>query len=88
MAETKMINIAEVPGKWLKLMLHFQNTPGVLFRCVFPDRVVARDAAHCMSTIMAKHPNWFSMVMCQRGSDVYLFKPQHAQKVVIKDDVP
>lgn len=88
MAETTVINMGKVPGKWLKLMLHFQNTTTGVFRCVFPDNQTAKKSAHCMTSTMEKHPNWFTMVVCQRGCDVYLIRKEHAQKVVIKDELP
>lgn len=85
MSKTQMINLGRDSERWLKLMLHLQNSlPGV-FRCMFDDEQTARTAAHRMCANINRHPSWFNMVVCQRGCEVYVIKTQYVQKVMIRE---
>ena len=84
--KTQEISLKKVPHKWLKLMLHLQNSAQGVFRLVFPDVKAAKDAQHRMHNMMDAHPGWFQMLITQRGCDVYVIKNQCVQKVVIRDE--
>lgn len=84
--ETKVINLKNTPKKWMKLMLYFQNTPGMVFRCVCPDRETARKYVHCMESAVRCQPGWFTLLVCHRGNDIWVIRSDKAEKVVIQVD--
>lgn len=88
MAEVRHVNMAKVPEKWQKLMLWFQNTPGAVFRCTFPDRQTAKKHVHAMESVINRHPSWFTLLVSLRGNDIYVIRTEKAQKVVILDEAP
>jgi hypothetical protein len=83
MNKTQVIDISNVPHRWLTLLLHLQNAVPGVFQLIFPDAQAARDAQHRMSKSMATHPTWFHMLIVQRDCCVYVIKTQYVQKVVI-----
>lgn len=86
MNKTQTINMAKVPDRWLKLMLHLQNAVPGVFQLIFPDVEAARKANRRISSVVERHPSWFPMVVCQRDCCVYVIKTQYVQKVVIRDE--
>lgn len=87
MSKTQVINLINVHDKWLKLMLHLQNALTGAFQLIFPDADTARIAANRMNDAVDRHSEWFNLVICKRGSYVYVFKTQNVQKVVIRDEL-
>jgi hypothetical protein len=86
MSKTQVINLHNLPDKWLKLMLHIQNSVPNVFQLTFPDDKTARTAGNRMNMVMSRHPSWFNLMVCQRGCEVYVAKINNVQKVVIKDE--
>lgn len=82
----EIINMAKTNDKWLKLMLHLNNSVPHVFRIECPDEETARKHYHRMTNVIKQHPTWFDMAVTRRGSDVFVVKSYFAQKVVIRDD--
>lgn len=81
----QMIKLGRTPGKYLRLMHHFQNGLPGAYHVMFSNAESARKASARMKNTMDRNPGWFSLVIIQRGCDVYVIKTQHVQKVVIDD---
>jgi hypothetical protein len=84
--KVQVIKIGRTARRWLKLMLHFQNAVPGAFHLPFPDRATAHKVAHRMTNAMEDRSEWFNMLVIQRENNVYVIKPQHMQKVVIRDE--
>jgi hypothetical protein len=81
-----VVNLGRTPEKWLKLMLHLQNSMPSTFRLVFPDEASASNAGSKLIRVIQRQPTWFDVVITRRGCDVYVIKTQDVQKVVIVDE--
>ena len=88
MTKTKVINLAQTEDKWLKLMLHFNNSIPMVFRIKCTDPEAAGEVRKRLAHVMNRQPTWFNMVIAQRQCDVYVVKCDRAQDVVIKDELP
>lgn len=71
--------------RWQRLLLYMQNSPHTSFRMRFEDHDKARDTLQRLHKTMMNRPSWYDLVLCQRGCDIYVIKPDKAQKVVIQD---
>jgi len=86
MAKTEVIKMSGTSEKWLKLMLHLQNSLVGTYQLTFRDVEAARNAAKSIKAVMDKDPTWFQLVSLQRGCNIYIIKTQFVQKVVICDE--
>ena len=84
MAETITVKIGN-HQKWQRLLLMIQNSPHASFRIAFKDNEEARTVLQKLYRAIWDRPSWFNLVLCQRGCDIYIIKPDKAQKVVILD---
>ena len=71
--------------RWQKLLLYMQNSPNVSFRIKLDDHDQANYAYQRLYKSMLNRPTWYNLVLCLRGCDIYVIKPDKAQKVVIQD---
>ena len=71
--------------KWQKLLLYMQNKPHEAFIIKFDDAKEARIALLRLKRSIDYNPSWYNLDMFQRGCNVYVIKPDIAQKVVITD---
>lgn len=88
MNKPQVINMAKVPEKWLKLMLHLQNAVPGVFQLIFPDATTARKANDKICAVIDRNPTWFHLLILQRKTSIFVIKTQHMQKVVVKDELP
>jgi hypothetical protein len=84
MPKTEVVKLGRTPEKWLKLMLHLQNSIPSTFRLVFTDEASASDAGSKLNRVIQRQPTWFNTVITRRGCDIYIIKTQGVQKVVIE----
>lgn len=85
-AETKMGEVTIKIGcnqKWQKLLLYMQNSPNTLFRIKFDNHDQASDTYNRLHKAMLSRPSWYNLILCERGCDIYVIKPDKARKVVI-----
>ena len=71
--------------KWQRLLLYMQNSTNSSFRMKFNSHEEAKDAYQRMHKAMSSRPTWYNLILCIRDCDVYVIKPDKAQKVVIQD---
>lgn len=71
--------------KWQRLLLYMQNKPHEAFIIKFDDVKDARAAMLRLRRAIDYNPSWYNLDMFQRGCNVYVIKPDKAQKVVIQD---
>lgn len=71
--------------KWQRLLLYIQNTPGAVFIMEFDDYEEARCVMMRLYKSIAYHPTWYNLTIIQRKGNLYIIKPNMAQKVVITD---
>ena len=72
--------------RWMKLALYMQNSPHESFRIKCDDQEKARATYNRLRVMISyERPTWFNLVVCLRGSDIYVIKQDRAQKVVIQD---
>jgi hypothetical protein len=71
--------------KWQKILLFMQNKPHEAFIIKFTDVKDARIAMMRLKRSMDYNPSWYNLDMFQRGCNIYVIKPDKAQKVVIQD---
>lgn len=89
MTMSKMVvNLARTPDKWLRLMLHFQNSIPTIFRITMPDKESAKFVRARLDHVQVRQPTWFNMLVILRGCDVFVVKLDRVQEVVIKDELP
>ena len=70
--------------KWQMLLLYMQNSPNASFRMKFDNHDQARDTYQRLHKTMLNRPTWYNLIICIRDCDVYVIKPDKAQKVVIQ----
>lgn len=70
--------------KWQKILLYMQNKPHEAFIIKFTDVKEARIALLRLKRSVAYNPSWYNLDMFQRGCNIYVIKPDNAQKVVIQ----
>ena len=84
MAEEIIVKLGiEKHQKWQRLLLYMQNSPNTLFRMKFNSHEKARDTYQRLHKAMLSRPTWYNLILCIRDCDVYVIKPDKAQKVVI-----
>lgn len=84
MANVEVISLSNVPEKWLKLMLHLQNSSPGAFQLIFPSAKEAKNASKSMWAVMKRNPTWFPLVLMQRDCSIYVIKTQYVRKVMIQ----
>lgn len=87
MAKTQLIKLPKTTDKWVKLMLHFQNSVHDVFRIKCTDGEAASGMRLRLGRVLYSHPTWFNMVLAQRQCDVYVVKINNTHDVVIQDDL-
>ena len=85
MSKPQVIDVSDIPNRWMTLLLTLNNSTVPLYQLMFPSAGKAEKVASRMSALIRRYPKWFDAVVCARGSCVFVLKTKHAKKVVIVD---